>query len=362
MRKGIITAGVLFAGILAYGYARNPSWLRGGAKQDSLPTLRAGRATLTESTIAIGTVKPKTGAEVKVGSQISGVVAELKVNIGDTVSRGQILALLDSTEWRARVAALKADLASAVAEEEYARNELARFERLQDLTPPLQIENTRRNVKVKEAAVARTRASLAQAETQLGYTVIRAPVAGTIASVSTYQGETVAASFSAPTFVTIVDLKRLEVQSYVDETDIGKVHAGQRVGIRVDAYPGQELAGIVQAIYPKAQLINNVVNYVVIIDIVNAAGLLIRPEMTAHVTFILEQKEGVVSIPRKALLREGGQTLVVVQQGDQWRERSVKVGLQTPESVEIVSGLREGETIVADKQAWKDHLEKSSHD
>jgi RND family efflux transporter MFP subunit len=361
MRKAIITLGLLFAGILAYGYARNPSWLR-DTRQDSLPTLRASRATLTESTIAIGTIKPKTGAEVKVGSQLSGVVAKLKVNIGDTVSKGDVLALLDSTEWRARVAALKADLASGIAEEEYARNELERVERMRDLIPLLQVENTRRNVKVKQAAVERMRASLVEAETQLGYTVIKAPVAGTIASVSTYQGETVAASFAAPTFVTIVDLKRLEVQAYVDETDIGRVHVGQRVTIRVDAYPGQELAGAVQAIYPKAQLVNNVVNYVVIIDIANTSGLLIRPEMTAHVTFILEQREGVLSIPRKALLREGGQTLVVVQKGDQWRERPVKVGLQTPESVEIVSGLREGETIVADKQAWKDRLEKSRHD
>jgi macrolide-specific efflux system membrane fusion protein len=329
-----------------------------GSKQDSLPTLRVSRETLTESTVAVGTIRPKVGAEVKVGSQVSGIVAQLKVNVGDEVSRGDVLATLRDDEWRARVDVLKADLASAIAEKEYAENELQRTERLSDIIPPLQIENTRRNVKVKQATVERMRASLAEAEIQLRYTVIRAPVSGTIASVSTYKGETVAASLAAPTFVTIVDLKRLEVQSYVDETDIGKVHAGQQVTIRVDAYPGHDLAGVVQAIYPKAQLINNVVNYVVIIDITGNAGLLIRPEMTAHVTFVLEQRQGAVSIPRKALLREGGRTFVIVRQADRWSERPVQTGLQTPERVEVTAGLREGDTIVADKQAWKDAQEK----
>jgi macrolide-specific efflux system membrane fusion protein len=319
------------------------------------------RDTLTESTSAVGTIKPKVGAEVKVGSQLSGVVADLKVSVGDKVAKGDFLARLEDADWRARVNVLKADLVSAVAEQEYAKSELEKNERLGDLLPRLQLENVRRNVRVKEAQVVRMRASLAEAEIMLGYTVLRAPVSGTIASVSTYRGETVAASLASPTFVTIVDLDRLEVQSYVDETDIGRVHVGQRVTFRVDAFPGRDLEGVVQAIYPKAQLVNNVVNYVVIIDIVNKLGLLVRPEMTVHVTFIFEQREHVVTIPRSALLREGGRDFVVVQEAaDRWLERPVKTGLQTPQRIEIVAGLKEGETIIADKQAWKRHLEKPS--
>jgi len=360
MRSLIAVACLLLAGFVAYRYAPVPSWARGPSKPDELPTLRAARETLTESTIAIGTVKAKVGAEVKVGSQISGVVGELRVNIGDEVSKGEILATLRDADWRSRVDVLKAQLNSAIAEKEYAEGDLARIERLADIVPLNQIENARRNLKVKQAEVERMRASIKQAEITLGYTVIRAPVSGTIASVSTYEGETVAASFAAPTFVTIVDLKRLEIQSYVDETDIGKVHPVQPITFRVDAFPGKELPGVVQAIYPKAQLINNVVNYVVIIDILDSAGLLIRPEMTAHVSFILERRENALSIPRNALLREGGRTFVIVRAGEEWKERQVKLGLQTPQRVEIVSGLQAGETIVADKQAWKDHLETSS--
>jgi macrolide-specific efflux system membrane fusion protein len=116
---------------------------------------------------------------------------------------------------------------------------------------------------------------------------------------------------------------------------------------------------VVRAIYPKAQVINNVVDYVVIIDIADRAGLLIRPEMTAHVNFILEQKDGVICVPRKALWREGGQNFVVVRQSQEWLQRPVQTGLQTTDRVEIVSGLHEGETIVTDKQVWKEHLEKN---
>lgn len=359
MRKILFTAVVLLAGLMAYGYTRFPLLAR-QSEPVELPTLRASRATLTESTVAIGTVKSKVGAEVKVGSQLSGVVERLQVNVGDTVRKGDVLASLRDEDLRARVDVLRAQLASANAEREYAENEQRRVEQLKDLVPQIQIDDVRRNVKVKQAEVERVRASLAEAEITLGYTVIRAPVSGTIASVSTYEGETVAASFSAPTFVTIVDLDRLEVQSYVDETDIGRVKVGQSVTFRVDAFPGSELPGVVRAIYPKAQLVNNVVNYVVIIDIVDRQDLLLRPEMTVQVSFILDQRENVISIPRSALLRESGRSFVIVKAGEEWRERAVKTGLQTPQRVEIVSGLREGETIVADKQAWQKYQETSS--
>ena len=356
MRWLIVSATLLIAGVTEVTLAPVRSMFRDREGRE-LPALRVTRSTLTQSAVAIGTIKPKVGAEVKVGSQLSGVVAELKVSVGDKVRRGDLLASLKDSDWRARVDVLRAQLASAIAEKEYAEGELARAERLRDVVPSIEIESARKTLRVRQAEVQRVRAGLAEAEILLGYTVIRAPVSGTIGSVSTYEGETVAASMAAPTFVTIVDLDRLEVQTYVDETDIGKVRVGQPVTLRVDSFPGRELRGVVQAIYPKAQLINNVVNYVVIVDIVDAHGLLIRPEMTAHVSFILEEKPNVVNIPRNALLREGGRELVVVKNGDEWVERAVKTGLQTPQRIEIVSGLREGDVIVADKQAWKETRE-----
>ena len=274
------------------------------ADQAGAAEVRAVRRTLTVSTVAIGTVKPKVGAEVKVGSRLSGVVRELAVNVGDVVGQGDLLALLDDAEWRVRVAALEAELGEAEAE-------------------------------------------LAEARIQLGYTRITAPVGGTIASVSTYEGETVAASFAAPTFVTIVDLARLEVHAFVDETDVGRVHVGQPVTLRIDAFPGHELTGVVDAINPKAELVNNVVNYVAVVDIVGAEELEIRPEMTARVDFALERRADVVTVPRSALLREDGETFVAVRTADGWRKTPVRIGLATPQHVEIVAGLDEGAAIAS---------------
>ncbi len=228
----------------------------------------AARLPLDPDVVAVGIVKSQVGAEVKVGSQLSGIVAKLHVNVGDVVKRGDSLAELDDAQWRARVANLEAELAAAEAELAYARSDVSRMERVASYSPA-QVENGRRNVQVREAAVGQARARLDEARVELGYTRIRAPIAGTVASVSTYEGETVAAAFSAPTFVTIVDLERLEVQAYVDEHDIGTVRAGERVRFRVDAFRDRELTGIVRAIYPKPQLINNVVNYIVIVDFEN---------------------------------------------------------------------------------------------
>lgn len=355
-RRALLSLALAAAALAAFGPAMRRALA--GDEPAELPTHRVGRARLTEAAVAIGTIKPQVGAEVKVGSQVSGVVADLRVNVGDTVERGDLLARLDDRERRARVAALEAELASTVAERDYAENEIRRLERIADLLPELDLENARRNVAVRRAQSARAGAGLEEARIALGQTAIRAPVAGTIASVSTYVGETVAASFAAPTFVTILDLDRLEVRSYVDEVDIGRVRPGQEVAVRVDAFPGRELAGAVRAIYPKAELVNNVVNYVVVVDLVETAGLGLRPEMTVHVSFVLAQKDDALSVPRAALLQEGGRSFVVVRAGAGWTERPVETGLQTPQRVEIVSGLAPGETIVADKQAWNDRGER----
>jgi RND family efflux transporter MFP subunit len=260
------------------------------SSEQEVPQRTAAPATRVSATsplaadvVAVGIVKSQVGAEVKVGSQLSGIVARLHVNVGDAVKRGDFLAELDDAQWQARVTSLEAELAAATAELAYAKADVSRIERVASFSAS-QVENGRRNAQVREAMVEQARARLSEARVQLGYTRIRAPISGTVASVSTYEGETVAAAFSAPTFVTIVDLSRLELQAYVDEHDIGMVRAGERVKFRVDAFRERELSGTVRAIYPKPQLINNVVNYIVIVDFKNPPEVIVRPEMTAHVT------------------------------------------------------------------------------
>jgi len=195
--------------------------------------------------------------------------------------------------------------------------------------------------KLEEAA-----ANLEYATTQLGYTRIHAPIAGVVASISTQEGETVAASLAAPTFVTLLDLDRLEVWAYVDETDIGRIRAGQQARFTVDTYPGQELEGLVTAVYPQAEIRDNVVNYVTVVRFEPPRDRTLRPEMTAMVRIALEKRSSVLAVPRRAIRREGGRQFVLSPRGDAIERRWVRTGTQGESYWEIVGGLREGDEVL----------------
>ena len=361
MRKLVFIVGSLFA-ILALLYVFQSGAVSRRNDQPEWPTVQVTRADMNQSTVATGTIKSKVGAEVKVGSQISGVVSKLYVNVGDNVRKGQLLAQLDDSALRARMNTQQAELNAAQAEFDFAKGEVARFEQLGPMVPRVTLENSRRNMAVRAANIAQATSRVADAGIQLAFVRITAPIGGVIASVSTYEGETVAANFAAPTFVTIVDLSRLEIQSYVDETDIGKINVGQKVSFRVDAYAGSELSGTVRAIYPKPQLINNVVNYIVIVDMEQRDGLLIRPEMTAHVSFTLAAREKALGVPRSAVLNEGKQSFVIMRSAGQWVKRPVTIGMHTPQRLEVATGLKEADTVLADAQLWKDEREGKKND
>ncbi len=322
------------------------------AHENDWPTVSPAAGTLTNTITAVGTIKPGVGGEVKVGSQVSGVVEKLRVKEGDVVHKGDVLAILNTDQLRTRVDSLAADLLAAQAEVAYAEKEFERYERVPDISRS-QVDDSRRNADVKRASVQKIEADLKQAQIQLDYATITAPLSGTIESVSTYEGETVAASFSVPAFVTIVDLNQLEVQCYVDETDVGKVRVGQRVEFTVDAFPAEVQRGIVRTILPKAEQVNSVVNYVVVVDILDKGRVALRPQMTARVNFVLETRNGVISLPRSALLRDGAGSFVLVRSADGWARRAVRLGMVTAPSVEITSGVTAGDTVLADAQLWK---------
>ncbi len=186
---------------------------------------------------------------------------------------------------------------------------------------------------------------MSSAKIRLDYTEIRAPIRGIIADVTTREGETVAASFAAPTFVTIVDLDRLEAQAYVDETDIGRILVEHEATFSVDTYPDVEFTARVTAINPKAELQNGVVNYVVLLELDGQDEHVLRPEMTAHVRLELEQRAGVLTLPRTAIQRESGRQFVRVSRGGTWVDQEIESGWRTDRKVEILNGLTEGETV-----------------
>lgn len=232
---------------------------------------------------ATGVIKPMVGAEVRVGSRVSGVVRRLFVRIGDRVEKGELLAELDDRDLVSRRREALAALNLARANLDYARAELQRKRGLRDLLSPSELDVAQRAFAVAEQQTAGAQAALEAATTQLGYARIAAPIAGVVASIATQEGETVAASFAAPTFVTLLDLERLEVWAYVDETDIGRIRPGLPARFTVDTYGGEEFAGRVTAVYPKPEIRDNVVNYVTVIRFDAPRGRVLRPEMTATV-------------------------------------------------------------------------------
>jgi len=371
----------------------------GGSKSDEEKTASVIRRDFASTVLATGSVTAQVGAEVRVGARVSGRVQRLRTNIGDKVNKGDVIAELDKAD-------LQALVVQRVAELEISRSRLASLEKLQpmqlekaradvakweatvalaekdlqrkndllkdDLAAQQDVDNAREQLDVSKAELSVSRESLRLIETQypedlaqavrdversqgaldnaratLSYTTITAPISGVIGSVSTQEGETVAAGLNAPTFVTIIDLTRLQVEAYVDEVDIGKVKTGQKGAFTVDAFPGREFEGVVSAIYPKAVIQENVVYYIVVLNIVGGYEGLLRPQMTASVTLTLEDRPGVLAIPSRAVQRDRGRNVVwVAGESGEPERREVAVGWRDGQWIEVVSGLSEGEKVL----------------
>jgi macrolide-specific efflux system membrane fusion protein len=323
--------------------------MRGNSKRSlAIESVRVVRRDIGASVLATGIIKPMVGAEVKVGSRISGVVKRLRANIGDYVQAGQIIAELDDSELQARFNQNLAALAKAQADLNLARSAFERTQSLRQkqLVSDQEYEQAESSMITAKAQFNQAEANLDYAKVQLSYTKIYSPTSGVIASVSTQEGETVSASLAAPTFVNIIDLRRLEVQTYVDETDIGKIQIGQEASFTVDTYSDTDFKGAVTAIYPKAVIQDNVVNYIVTVGINDSQGKILRPEMTTNMTISLETRKNVLSVPTSSITRERGERYVSVIEGDMKVQRKVKTGWKDNGFTEIISGLEEGEQIL----------------
>jgi RND family efflux transporter MFP subunit len=344
--KWFIIIGVFVLGAVAVAVT---TVLRSNSEKSSaIEIARVVRRDIGSAVLSTGSIKPMVGAEVKVGSRISGVVKQLRANIGDHVRAGQIIAELDDAELQARLNQNLAALAKAQADLDYARSTFERTQSLRqkELVSEQESDLAGTSVKVAVAQLKQAEANLEYAKVQVSYTKISSPTAGVIASVSTQEGETVSASLAAPTFVSIIDLRRLEVQAFVDETDIGKIQIGQEARFTVDTYPDTDFKGTVTAIYPKAAIQDNVVNYIVTVEITDFQGKTLRPEMTTNVTINLEMRKNVVAVPTSAITRERGERFVTVIESEKKVHRRVKTGWKDNGFTEIITGLQEGEEVL----------------
>ncbi len=273
----------------------------GGSKDQQYKTEKVDRGNITMTVTATGTLSAVT--TVQVGSQVSGVIARLYADFNSRVKRGQLLAELDPTPFEQQVAQRQADLTKSKVDAANTKINFERQSRLaqQGLAPQADLDTAKAQYDGAVALVQQAQAALAQAETNLKYTKITSPIDGTVVDRAYDVGQTVAASFQAPTLFQIAqDLTKMQVQADVDQSDIGRVQVGQISRFTVDSYPDQEFRGRISQIRLNATVSQNVVTYPVIIEVPNPDEKL-RPKMTANVTIDVANVQNVLRLPNAAL-------------------------------------------------------------
>jgi len=302
---------------------------------------------IEDKVTATGIIKPQVGSKVRIGSQVSGVLEELLVNVGDTVHKGQLLARLQEDEFLARRDRAQAQLEVALANKVFAEDNFEREVRLgeKNLTPKIKRQTTKHELNLARARYKLAQSDLKLAQINLDRTQISASLNGVVESISTREGETVTASFAAPTFLTIIDLERLEVWAYVDETDIGRIKVGQQVTFTVDTYPDATYSGTITAIRPQAVIEDNVVNYIAVIQYDETDNYILRPEMTAFINVSINKSESVSVLPQKALMSEEGQKLVWVQRNGELQKHNIQIGKRFGTQVEVIQGLEANDRV-----------------
>jgi HlyD family secretion protein len=262
---------------------------------------KVAQGDLTVFVTATGTINAV--ISVDVGTQVSGIISKLYADFNSVVKKGQIIAQIDSTFLYQSVVDAEASLDKAKAQEADSKRNFDREKALLERALDSQInydaalttyESNEANLKSAEAALDRAKINLA-------YATIYAPMDGVVINRAVNIGQTVAASFSSPTLFTIAnDLKKMQVETTVDETDIGRVSIGQEATFTVDAYPDDKFTGTVSQIRLAPQSIQNVVNYIVVIDVQNDQ-LKLMPGLTANVKILVASASNVLKVSNMAL-------------------------------------------------------------
>jgi HlyD family secretion protein len=272
--------------------------------------------TVTATVTATGTLSAVT--TVAVGSQVSGIISKLHADFNSRVKKGQLLAELDPTPFQEALDQQRANLLKAHSDLALADVNLSRQKKLRDLQ--LIAASDYDTVKAQRddaaAVVKQVSAALKQAETNLSYTQIKAPIDGVVVDRQYNVGQTVAASFQAPTLFSIAqDLTKMQVLTNIDEADIGGIKVGQAASFSVDAYPDQTFHAAVAQIRLSTQTVQNVVTYPVMLDVPNLDGKLM-PGMTANVVVPVDARRNVLRVPNAALRFKPDEADVVRSPGD----------------------------------------------
>ena len=362
-RFSILAALAIIAGLAWY------FWL--GTERDGpeLVTAPVERNNIEDSVTALGTLEPLN--YVDVGTQVSGQLDALHVIEGEEVEEGQLLAEIDPTIYLAKVEATEAQLENLRAQltDREATQVLARLQAERqnnliklDATSQEAVEQADASLRSATAQITALKAQIRQLESQLkearadlGYTRIHAPMSGTVVDQLANQGQTLNANQTAPIIVQIADLSTMTVRTQVSEADITQLEVGMPVWFTTLGQPDVRREGTLRQILPTPEVVNNVVLFNALFDVPNTDGKLL-PQMSAQVFFVRASAKNALSIPVSALQPAGASSMGRSDQGKAYRvqvlvngqpqERSIRVGVMTRVSAEVLDGLEEGDEVV----------------
>lgn len=359
-----------------------------GDSANTLLTAIATRGDIEDTVTSTGTLQPKN--YVDVGTQVSGQLKKVMVDIGAIVTAGQLLAEIDPSVYQSKVDADRAQLLNQQAQiadrqaqlvlaelqfsrqKNLARDKATTTEALQSAEATMQ--SALAQVNAFKAQMQQTRSSLRGNEANLGYTKIYAPMAGTVVSLTAKQGQTLNANQQAPIIMRIADLWTMTVQAQVSEADVSKLHVDMDVYFTTLGGNGRRYYGKLRQIQPTPNVVNNVVLYDALFDIANQ-GQTLMTQMTAQVFFVASSARNAVLVPLPALrpvkdkgtakgrtrrnsgidprsLFASGTALVSVIGSDgKASDREVKVGVMNRVSAQITSGIEAGDKVVVGTKA-----------
>ncbi|HZV81892.1 MAG TPA: efflux RND transporter periplasmic adaptor subunit [Geobacteraceae bacterium] len=371
-------------------------YFKGKKPEISYKSVKVERGAIVSSVAATGNLSAVT--TVQVGTQVSGTIQKLYVDYNSRVKKGQPIAEIDPSLFNASVEQAQGNAFSAEGNLLKARVTLADAERSLQRNKKLLADgiisqgdydvsetawqSARAAVKSAEGSVSQTKGALQQARTNLRYSIIRSPVDGVVISRAIDVGQTVAASFQTPTLFTIAqDLTKMQIEVSVDEADISRIRLDQKATFTVDAYPEQQFSGRVVQIRSAPVVTQNVVTYVVVVNVDNSE-LKLKPGMTANVTIEVATKENVLKLPPAALRFKpkgvekksdagaekrpaseapgaggrpsgrkggGGQQVYLLREGKPVAAK-IKTGIASSASIEVVEGeLKEGDEVIIEQ-------------
>jgi HlyD family secretion protein len=356
----------------------------GGTGNPDYATAPVERGNLVTTVAATGKLAPTN--QVTVGSQLSGLVVKVLVDVNDRVATGQALAEIDPAQIEDQIRQSQAQLAANLAQVGQARAtlaeaqaQLARFQEVSRLsggrvpaetemqTAQANVQRGQAGLKVAQANVLASQASLSQSQTQRARAIIRSPVSGVVLARQVDPGQTVAASFNTPTlFVIAEDLSKMKLEVAIDEADVGSVKNGQRATFTVDAFPGQTFPASITRVDIGSNLsatsasssttsstaANQVVSYAADLSVDNAK-LDLRPGMTATADIVTSDKKNVLLVPNAALRFTPQAATGASQSGGITSALTVRPGRRASGERAVTMGRGAAQTIYVKDDAGK---------